>query len=176
MDDKFALEKDISMDIDENSIDIASFIVGSQWLGVKASDVVESISVNDLISTIKMDHSHHFKGTVIYKDSVVSVIDIQSFIKENNEQEYKEIVILSFGKDGYIGILVNSLSDIPEVHIDSIRPLQEYVIGNGTLVQSVVFPKDPSSKDVLSILSIEKINSSLVEPNQTHMIPRNISA
>ena len=164
------------MDINENSIDIASFMVGSQWLGVKASDVVESISVNEIVSTVKMDHSHHFKGTVIYKDSVISVIDIQSFIKEDNEQEYKEIVILKFGKDGYIGILINSLSDIPEVDIESIRALQEYVIGNGTLVQSVVFPKDPSSKDVLSILSIEKINSRLVEPNQTHMIPRNISA
>ena len=73
-------------------------------------------------------------------------------------------------------MLVSSLSDIPEVDIDSIRPLQEYIVGNGTLVKSVVFPKDPSSKDVLSILSIDKINSSLVEPNQTHMIPRIISA
>ena len=175
--EKFALEKDISMDIDENSIDIASFMIGSQWLGVKASDVIESISINDLISTVKMDNSHHFKGTIIYKDSVISVIDIQNFIKEDNTKEYEEIIILKFGtEDGYIGILVNSLADIPEVHVDNIRPLQEYVIGNGTLIQSVVFPKDQSSKDVLSILSIEKMNSSLVKPNQTHMIPRNISA
>ncbi|MFA6191035.1 MAG: chemotaxis protein CheW [Sulfurimonas sp.] len=176
--EKFALEKDISTDITENCVDIASFMIGSQWLGVRASDVVEAVCINDLISTIKMDNDHHFKGNIIYKESVISVIDIQGFIKEHNEQKYEEIVVLKFGKEGgYIGILVNSLSDIPEIRIDDIKPLQEYVIGNGTLIQSIVFPsKESGSKDVLSILSIEKINSSLVEPNQTHMIPRTKSA
>ncbi len=176
--EKFALEKDISMDLTQNCVDIASFMIGSQWLGVRASDVVEAVCINDLISTIKMDNDHHFKGNIIYKESVISVIDIQGFIKEHNEQKYEEIVVLKFGKEGgYIGILVNSLSDIPEIRIDDIRPLQEYVIGNGTLIQSIVFPsKESGSKDVLSILSIEKINSSLVEPNQTHMIPRTKSA
>ncbi|MFA6137051.1 MAG: chemotaxis protein CheW [Sulfurimonas sp.] len=176
--EKFALEKDISTDITQNCVDIASFMIGSQWLGVRASDVVEAVCINDLISTIKMDNDHHFKGNIIYKESVISVIDIQGFIKEHNEQKYEEIVVLKFGKEGgYIGILVNSLNDIPEIRIEDIRPLQEYVIGNGTLIQSIVFPsKESGSKDVLSILSIEKINSSLVEPNQTHMTPRMKSA
>jgi chemotaxis signal transduction protein len=177
IDEKFSLEKDISSDINENSIDVASFMVGSQWLGVKASDVIESISINDLISTIKMDSSHHFKGTVIYKDSVVSVIDIQNFINEDIEDEYEEIIILKYGNEGgFIGILVNSLSDIPEVDMNSIKPLHEYIIGNGTLVQSVVFPKDQTSKDVLSILSIEKINTQLVEPNSKDTSVKKISA
>lgn len=176
--EKFTLEKDVSMEVSQNSVDIASFMIGSQWLGVRACEVVEAISINDLISTIKMDNDHHFKGTIIYKDSVISVIDIKGFIKEENEEEYEEIVVLKFGDNGgYIGILVNALSDIPEVAENDIRPLQEYVIGNGTLVKSIVFPsKNSTSKDVLSILSIEKINSSLVEPNQSHMTPRSISA
>ncbi|WP_373073967.1 chemotaxis protein CheW [Sulfurimonas sp.] len=177
LDEKFSLEKDISSEINENSIDVASFMVGSQWLGVKASDVIESISINDLISTIKMDSNHHFKGTVIYNDSVVSVIDIQNFINEDITEEYEEIIILKYGNDGgYIGILVNSLSDIPEIDMNSIKPLQEYIIGNGTLVQSVVFPKDQTSKDVLSILSIEKINTQLVEPNNKDISIKRISA
>ena len=173
--DKFALNKDISTEVNENSIDVASFIIGSQWLGVKATDVLEAIGVQDLVSTIKLDDNHHFKGTILYKDKVVSVIDIQNFIKEENVEEYQEIVILKFG-EGYIGILVNSLSEIPEVHESSIKPLQEYIIGNGTLVQSVVFPKESDSKDVLSILSVEKINESLVERNKRHLIPKTLSA
>ena len=177
IEEKFSLEKDISSDVNENSIDVASFMIGSQWLGVKASDVVESVSINDLISTIKMDNDHHFKGTVIYKDSVVSVIDIQNFINEDITEEYEEIIILKYGNEGgYIGVLVNSLSDIPEVDIESIKPLQEYIIGNGTLVQSVVFPKDQKSKDVLSILSIDKINTQLVEPNNKDASIKKISA
>ncbi|MDA3908185.1 MAG: chemotaxis protein CheW [Sulfurimonas sp.] len=178
MNEKFALEKDISMELDENSIDVASFMIGSQWLGIDALEVVEAISITELKSTIKMESDHHFKGTIIYKDSVISIIDIQNFLQGESVQEYEEIVILKFGsEDGYIGILVNSLSDIPEVHTDRIKPLQEYIIGNGTLIESVVFPiKEVSNEDILSILSIKKINNGLVSPNRTHMIPQNLSA
>ena len=172
----FRLEKDISSSSNERSVDIASFMVGSQWLGVKATEVVESICVTDLKETIKMDENHHFKGTVLYGESVVSVIDIQHFINEQNDLPYQEIVILKFGKDSYIGILVHSLSDIPEIDISDIKSLQEYIIGNGTLVQSVVFPNKSNSNDVLSILSVEKINDNLVEPNLTHMTPKRMSA
>lgn len=176
--DKFALEKDISMESDENSVDVASFMIGSQWLGINAHEVVEALSITELKSTIKMDSDHHFKGTIIYKDSVISVIDIQNFLQGDKVQEYEEIVVVKFGsKDGYIGVLVNSLGDIPEVQIERIKPLEEYIIGNGTLIKSVIFPKGKTSnEEILSILSIEKINDGLVRPNQTYMIPQNLSA
>jgi len=175
---KFALEKDISMEVDENSIDIASFMIGSQWLGVHAHDIIEAVSIDELKSTIKIDNDHHFKGTLIYKDNLVSVIDIKKFVQEENDQAYEEVIILKLKQDGsYIGILVNSLDDIPEIHTDRIKPLQEYIVGEGTLAESVVFPQEGSKeKDVLTILSINKINKELVRPEQTHMIPRKASA
>ena len=169
VEEEFTLEKEVTVEINENSIDIASFMVGSQWLGFDADDVVEAVGIVDLKSTINLDEDHHFKGTMIYKDTVVSVIDIQKFIQEENNDDYEEIIILKFGADGYIGILVNSLGDIPEIKIECIRPLDEYIIGNGTLIKSVVFPsKEEKSQEVLSILSIEKISSSLVEPHLSH--------
>jgi len=170
--EKFTLEKDIAIYENENTVDIASFMIGTQWLGIKATDVIESIGIQDLMSTVKMEEDHHFKGTAVYRDTIVSVIDIRNFIKEEIVDEYQEIVIVKFGDNGYIGLLVNSLRDIPEVDTNSIKPLNEYVIGNGTLIQSVVFPKDTTSKDVLSILSIEKLSTNLVEPYQTHMVPK----
>jgi len=177
LDAEFALKKDISMDEDENSVDIASFFIGSQWLGINASDVEETVCVDELQSTVTIDNEHHFKGTIMYKDSFVSVIDIRNFINEEVHKPYKEIVIMKFGRDdSYIGILVNDLGDIPEVHMDRIKPLKEYIIGSGTLAKSVVFPhKDSKEKDVLTILSVDKINNELVKPEQTHMIPRTIT-
>jgi len=85
---------------------------------------------------------------------------------------------LKFGKnDSYIGILVNALGDIPEIQMDRIKPLQEYIIGSGTLAKSVVFPhNDSKSKDILTILSIDKINQELVRPEETYMIPHSITA
>ena len=175
---EFALKKDISMDMDENSLDIASFMIGSQWLGIDAHDVIEAISIDELQSTVTIDTEHHFKGTIMYKESFVSVIDIKNFIQEEEKKPYEEIVILKFGKeDDYIGILVNSLGDIPEVHIDRIKPLQEYIIGSGTLAKSVVFPhKDSREKDILTILSVDKINNELVKPEQTHAITHTLIA
>lgn len=174
IDTKFALEKDISMEIDENSVDIASFMIGSQWLGVHAHDIIEAVSIDELKSTIKIDNEHHFKGTLIYKDRLVSVIDIKKFIQEESGHDYKEVIILKLGKEkDYIGILVNSLDDIPEIHTDRVKPLQEYIVGDGTLAESVVFPLENAiDKDVLTILSINKINKELVRPEQTHMIPK----
>ena len=178
LDAEFALKKDISMDENGNSVDIASFFIGTQWLGVNAHDVVEAICIEELKSTVTINTEHHFKGTVMYKDSFVSVIDIRNFIQEEGRKPYEEIVILKFGKsDNYIGILVNALGDIPEVHADRIKPLQEYIIGNGTLAKSVVFPhKDSRERDVLTILSVDKINNELVKPEQTHMIPKTLTA
>jgi chemotaxis signal transduction protein len=106
------------------------------------------------------------------------VIDIRKFIQEENDQEYKEVIILRLGEENnYIGILVNSLDDIPEIHTDRVKSLQEYIVGDGTLAESVVFPLEgAANKDVLTILSINKINKELVRPEQTHMIPKKTSA
>jgi len=155
---------------EKDSLEIATFMVGSKWLGVKTQDVIEAMSIVALNSTLKLDEDHHFKGTMIYKDSIVSVIDIQKFIQEKYNGTYTEVIILKYGEKGYIGILVNSLKNIASVELENIKPLDEYIIGNGTLIQSVVFPsKDAQSQDVLSILNIEKIQANLVEPNLTHM-------
>jgi chemotaxis signal transduction protein len=172
------MQKELESEIIGESVDVASFMIGTQWLGIDANDVIEALSIDELKTTIRTDDDHHFKGTVIYKDSVVSVIDIKNFIQEENPQPYNEIVIMKFGSDDrFIGILVNSLGDIPSVHVERVRPLEEYIVGSGTLVKSVVFPpKGAVGKEVLTILSIDKINAQLVQPEQTHMIPRTIPA
>ena len=164
------LKEEIIAQSDEESIEIATFMIGSKWLGVRTQEVVEALSIVALSSTIQLDSEHHFKGTMIYKESVVSVIDIQNFIQEKHNSVYEEIIVLKFGENGYIGILVNSLSTIPTIKKENIRPLDEYVIGNGTLIQSIVFPtKGAPSSETLSIINIEKIQRNLVQPNLTHM-------
>ena len=170
--------QDLTAESGESAIDVASFMIGGQWLGIDAKEVIEALSIDELRSTIRMEEDHHFKGTVMYRDSAVSVIDIRNFLQEENTNPYKEIVIVKFGSDKrYIGILVDTLGDIPSVSPDRIKPLEEYIVGSGTLVKSVVFPpKGSPSKALLTILSIEKINRQLVQPELTHMIPRSISA
>ncbi|MBN2816661.1 MAG: chemotaxis protein CheW [Campylobacterales bacterium] len=167
------LQDDISGVAEANSVEVASFMIGSKWLGVRTEEVVEAMSISALNSTITMEEGHHFKGTMMYKDSMISVIDIQKFVQEKHSQAYEEIIVLKFGEKGFIGILVNSLDAIPSVKKENIKTLDEYVIGNGTLVTSMVFPpKDSPSQEVLSLLNIQKIQENLVAPNLTHMNKR----
>jgi chemotaxis signal transduction protein len=173
IEENIAVEEDLPIQSDKDSIEIATFMIGTKWLGVKTQEVIEAVNIVALNSTIKMDDNHHFKGTMMYKDTVISVIDIQNFIEGDFNRDYEEIIVLRFGEKGYIGILVNSLAGIPTVKLDNIRPLDEYIIGNGTLIQSVVFPSgNHTAEDVLSILNIEKIQTNLVQPNLSHMTKR----
>ena len=174
---KYISEKETHLEIDENSIDIASFKIASQWLGFNANDVVQALPISELRSTVMMDDTHHYKGNVMYKDKMIYVVDIQNFINDDLVKEYEEIIIVKFGsRDSLIGILVNSLADIPEIETSRIRPLDSYVVGNKTLVESMIFPRDGSnSKDVLSILSVERISTEIVAPQITHNIARQLA-
>jgi chemotaxis signal transduction protein len=170
-------QKEITFNRDANSVDIATFMIGKQWFGIETKDVVEAISVDELKSTIKIDPNHHFKGTLIYQDKVVMVIDIKKFLQENIMDEYKEIIIIKYGTpQTYLGILVNGLEDISEVNINNIKTLNNEIIGEGTLIESVIFPDDnSSSKDVLSILSVDKIVKNLVRSEETRLIYKMVS-
>jgi len=162
----YALEKDIFNAPVENTIDVASFYIGDKWLGVDAGDVVETISASEMDSAIQLETNHHFKGTLLYEDKVVVVIDIQNFIKEGVDDPYSEIVIVKAGtKKEYIGILVTALGDIPEVEKSRIKDLNEYIVGSNTLISSVVFPlNNAEQSEPLTLIDIKKIDKTLVEP------------
>ena len=176
-DDEFRVQKEISFERSDNTLDIATFMIGKQWLGVDTKDVVEAVNVSELKSTIKIDPNHHFKGTLIYDDKAVMVIDIKKYLQEELKEDYKEIVIIKYGTpETYLGILVNCLEDISEVSVTNIKILQDEIVGDGTLVDSVVFPDEASSsKDVLSVLSVDKIIKKLVRPEQSRMLHRQVA-
>ncbi|WP_304546219.1 chemotaxis protein CheW [Sulfurimonas microaerophilic] len=175
-DDNFSPKTDVVFEKGQNSIDIATFMIANQWLGIDTKHVVETVSATELKTTIKIDKDHHFKGTVIYNDKAVMVIDIQKFLQEKDVEEYQEIVIIKYGEhDTYMGILVNSLGIIAEVADDNVNQLHNEIIGAGTLIDSLVFPSgDNPGKDVLSILSLDKIMTELISPEYSKMIHKQV--
>ncbi|MDH4944266.1 chemotaxis protein CheW [Sulfurimonas sp. C5] len=175
-DDNFSPKTDVVFEKGTESIDIATFMIANQWLGIDTRHVVETVSATELKTTIKIDKNHHFKGTVIYNDKAVMVIDIQKFLQEKDVEEYQEIVIIKYGEhDTYLGILVNSLGIIAEVANDNVNQLHNEIIGGGTLIDSLVFPSSETpGKDVLSILSLDKIMKELVSPEYSKMIHKQV--
>ena len=151
----------------ENTQEIGTFYIGGKWLGVEIENVIEVVSVEKLDLSPTLNNDHYFKGTLIYDNKAVGVIDIKNFLGEKVNREYKEVVIIKhFDKnsENYIGILINELGDIPEVPKIRIKKIDNYLLGNCTLVNSVVVPeeKDKEAK-LLSILDIGMLKNNLVE-------------
>ena len=144
--------------------EIATFRVGSKYIGAYAKDIVCAISADELESSISMDNDNHFKGTVIYNKMAVSVLDIKSFIQERTPDTYNEIVIINYENSDehhFIGLLVNTLDDIVDVPSTSIKPLEQHFINGGTLIESVAAVEQNGSNQLLTILDIKKLANEL---------------
>ncbi|WP_419770207.1 MAG: chemotaxis protein CheW [Candidatus Marinarcus sp.] len=152
----------------ENTKELATFFIGGKWLGVHIEDVIETVGIEKMNLSPTLNNNHHFKGTVVYENKAVAVIDIKSFIEESQQEEkYKEIVIVkNFDEksEHYIGILVNSLGDIPEVAQSRIKSIDNHILGKSSLITSIVTPlENIKYNKLLSVLDIKKLKDNLTK-------------
>jgi len=152
---------------DENSVELATFNLGKKFLAVHAKNVIESIGTDKLEKSIDMDKNNPFKGMVLHKNRLISILDIRSFINEEiKDEELKTIILLEYDKDNKehcIGILVSSLENISVVEKKSIQQIQSHFLGAGTLVESIVEINDLQEPQVAMILDIKKIDDNLTQ-------------
>jgi chemotaxis signal transduction protein len=154
-------------------VEIATFYVGSKWLGVQSVEIEEAISLNHLEDPITMDDGeHHFKGTVSYKDYIISVLDIRPFINvEYSKSKPHDIILVSYNQGSTkhtIGIVVDKLGEILRVPSYNIKKLDQHLIGGGMLGESIVKPPlGDNSKGLLTILNISKIGKLDAEENHS---------
>lgn len=151
----------------EEVVELATFNIGSRFLAVKAKNVIESIGIEALEESIDMDKKNHFKGMVLHKDKLISVLDIRDFINEEIlDEQLNNIILLEYDKDNRehcIGILVSSLENISVIKKDSIQHIQNHFLGGGTLVESLVDINENSISKVAMILDIKKIDVNLTQ-------------
>ncbi|QEE32496.1 chemotaxis protein CheW [Malaciobacter canalis] len=163
--DKFALSSKKSLT--KNSVDLATFYLGNKFLAVEAKNVISSIGIDKLEESIDMDKNNHFKGMVLYKENLISVLDIRKFINEDITNDGLEnIILLQYDEDNIehcVGILVSSLENISVVEKSSIQHIQSHFLGSGTLIQSLVDIEEEGSSKVAMILDIEKIDDNLTQ-------------
>nr|WP_228256086.1 chemotaxis protein CheW [Malaciobacter halophilus] len=163
--DKFALSSKKSLT--KNSVDLATFYLGNKFLAVEAKNVISSIGIDKLEESIDMDKNNHFKGMVLYKENLISVLDIRKFINEDiTDDGLENIILLQYDEDNIehcVGILVSSLENISVVEKSSIQHIQSHFLGSGTLIQSLVDIEEEGSSKVAMILDIEKIDDNLTQ-------------
>jgi chemotaxis signal transduction protein/predicted nucleic-acid-binding Zn-ribbon protein len=140
--------------------EVATFYIGGKWVGVPQSQIIEAVGLDHLETPISTEIENHFKGTIIYKDYIVSVLDISSFINQT-ETTKNDIVIVNYeGSDGKhtIGIIVDRLGEIMKIPTGYIKPFEHHLISGGMIGESIVQPpKDSKVEKLLTLLNISKL-------------------
>ncbi len=148
----------------DSCVEIATFYIGNKWLGVRTSDVIESTNLHNLEKPISLDATtNHFKGTIIHKKMVLSVIDISKFIQnEMKNRDNADVIIIKYNQSNdehVIGIVVDKLGEFLKVPQYRIKPFENFLIGGGMLGESIVQPPENSNvSTLLTLLNISKLD------------------
>ena len=157
--------KTIKTKFTPTSVELATFYLGKKLLAVNAKNVIESIGIEELQTSIDMDKTNHFKGMVLYKDKLIAVLDIRDFINEEiTNEKLTNVILIEYDKDNIehcVGILVSSLETISVVEERTIQHIQNHFLGTGTLVESLVDIKDAEESKIAMLLDIKKIDENL---------------
>jgi chemotaxis signal transduction protein len=149
------------------SVELATFYLGKKLLAVSAKNVIESIGIEELQTSIDMDKTNHFKGMVLYKDKLIAVLDIRDFVNEEiTNEKLTNVILIEYDKDNIehcVGILVSSLEMVSVVEEKTIQHIQNHFLGTGTLVESLVDIKDADESKVAMLLDIKKIDEKLTK-------------
>ena len=149
------------------TIELATFYLGKRLLAVNSKNVIESIGIEELQESIEMDKKNHFKGMVLHKNKLISVLDIRDFVNEEIEDgTLKNIILVEYDKDNIehcVGLLVSSLETICTVEEKSIQHIQNHFLGSGTLIESLVDIKDSEDSKIAMLLNIKKLDDNFTK-------------
>ena len=140
-------------------VEIATFYVGSQWLGIPASDVVEAIGIEELTPVLG-GLNDLVAGVKMYRGSLISVLHLQRLLTPGapiSEQARQIIVIRSSGKI-CVGLLVEELGEIPEIAREDIQPAAHVALNADSLTVGFVngLRRAGDRHGMLSILSTDR--------------------
>ncbi|MCR1816328.1 chemotaxis protein CheW [Aliarcobacter butzleri] len=149
------------------TIELATFYLGKRLLAVNSKNVIESIGIEELQESIEMNKKNHFKGMVLHKNKLISVLDIRDFVNEEIEDgTLKNIILVEYDKDNVehcVGLLVSSLETICTVEEKSIQHIQNHFLGSGTLIESLVDIKDSEESKIAMLLNIKKLDDNFTK-------------
>ncbi|MCG3672352.1 chemotaxis protein CheW [Aliarcobacter butzleri] len=149
------------------TIELATFYLGKRLLAVNSKNVIESIGIEELQESIEMNKKNYFKGMVLHKNKLISVLDIRDFVNEEIEDgTLKNIILVEYDKDNVehcVGLLVSSLETICTVEEKSIQHIQNHFLGSGTLIESLVDIKDSEESKIAMLLNIKKLDDNFTK-------------
>ena len=162
-----------------DTLEIASFYVGQQWIGMPAGDVVEAIDANGITSTLG-NNNDLLAGVKMYRGQLISVVNLHRLMSRlDSVERTRQIVVIRTRNKICLGLLVDALGEIPEVARTEIQPMGNIGAGPDALIIGVVNglgPEDDRHR-MLSVLATERLCQRLVcqcPPDQALLLRDNL--
>jgi chemotaxis signal transduction protein len=130
----------------QDSVEFATFAVGENWYALPTADVIEALDARSLQSLPKAEH--WCAGYLLFGDEPIVVADMARLLGMTNIETPQTVVAIRVkGQQRPLGLLVETLGDIPEVSRDRLLPIDEARVHSGSLLVEhaieVADPRDP---------------------------------
>ena len=145
------------------AIEIATFHVGNQWLGLPAASVVEAIDAIDAsgLTPAIGGSSELVAGLKMFRGKLISVLHLARLLQPEAPVEVSErqIIVVRTHDKICMGLLVDELGEIPEVSPEEIQPVGNVAATPGVLSVGVVNSLRPAEDrfGLLSILDADRL-------------------
>jgi chemotaxis signal transduction protein len=151
----------------EERIDISTFYIGNKFFGVESSNVLNSLSHQNITRIIGSDAV--FLGVVGSKEGeTIGVVSLHEMlgIQSGYDPQRDELIVLKSSRenDTKFAIVISSIKDSPEIPLRSIKTYSGTLAGVSPLTKAVVIPDEGTGKgEMLSILDIDAIFRTLIK-------------
>lgn len=143
------------------AIEIATFFLGTYWLGLPVADVVEAIELADVARLANAPSQIY--GALLYQERTLPLYNLHAALgvaSAGNPESMQVVVIRA--EDGLLfGILVDSLGEVNEVPLDDIADVSSIYVGVTPVLASVVRTAAPG-QPMLTLLSTGSMAKSLL--------------
>lgn len=143
------------------SLEIATFFVDSNWLGIPTKYVVEAIGTAGL--TTVPGAASGMLGYIMYRDKLITVVGLWGVLGKEDKRRISQepqIIVLRLGEqeDMLLGVMVDELGEIPEIPLERIEKVSSMLGGGNALGESLVKPEEgKSASEMIVILSPERL-------------------
>jgi len=141
-------------------LEIATFYIGRQWLGIPALDVIESIGSDDL-TPVFGGKSDLVAGVKMYRGNLISVLHLERILTPGAAipERARQIVVVRTRDKTCLGLLVDELGEIPEVAREEIQPVSHMAAAGDALTIGVVegMRRTGDRHSMLSILGVDRL-------------------
>jgi len=136
----------------EDSVEIATFYIGDQWLGVPVERVVEAVPFEGVSRLPLARTMNGFAGITTFRNQTIPVVHTEPEVDPATDVRSDAYIVVMDTEGGLMGVVVDRLGEIPEIDRQRICTENESLVQNAGWIEAIVKPDAEARREQLLIL------------------------